>query len=345
MRIYQALFGRFCKPLDGDGGEGSGGGGGDRGDNWTPTETPAEDLKKDLEEEDDKPEDDKDDDKPEDDKPEDDKDDDKPEDDTAARHKDGKFAKKGEGTMIPKSRFDDAVRKEREARETAERRLAEFEAQQRKVQQTADISEMEKKLGELRSKANKAIVLGNEDEAATLTAEADRLNRQIAIAQSSTMTAAAKAEAVEDMRFDITVENIQAQYPELDENSEQFDQDLVDDVLDKQRGFMERERLSPSKAMAKAAKYVMDRQQRAAPAVEEERPGLKAGERGTDRKRAAVEKNLDAAKRQPPSTRQLGIDSDKAGQTKETPKAEDMTYEEFAALPEATKAKMRGDLV
>ena len=129
MRLYTMLFGRLCKPVGDDGGEGSGGAAADRGDGWVPTETPAEDLKKDLEEDDvevatgTKAEDK---DKDEEDKGEEDK----SEDDEQARHENGKFAKKGEGTMIPKARFDEQVRKEREARETAERRLAELEKQQ-----------------------------------------------------------------------------------------------------------------------------------------------------------------------------------------------------------------------
>ena len=343
MRLYTMLFGRLCKPVGDDGGEG-GGAAADRGDGWTPTETPAEDLKKALEEDDvgvatGKKTDEA-----------DDKDDeDKDEDDEQARHENGKFAKKGEGTMIPKARFDEQVRKEREARETAERRLAELEKQQAQIRLSANVGEMETKVKELRAKDRQAIVAGNEETAAQLSEEADRLNRQIAIQQSSAMTATAKEQALEDMRFDVAVESVKTQFNVLDDESEDFNQDLVDDVLDKQRGYMERERLSPSKALMKAAKYVMDREARNAPTTDtkdEAAPKkLADGQRATDRKKAAVEKNLDAAKRQPGSTREIGMDSDKAGQTKEVPEAADMTYEEFAALPEATKAKMRGDLV
>lgn len=341
MRLYTMLFGRFCKPVGDDGGEG-GGGASDRGDSWTPTETPAEDLKKDLEEDDvetatgAKTEGDG---KGEDDKGEDEQ----------ARHENGKFAKKGEGTMIPKARFDEQVRKEREARETAERKLAELERQQKQIKLTADVGELEKKVSDLRDKAGDALVAGDKEQYKNLSAEADRLNRQIAIQQSSAMTDTAKEQALEDMRFDVAVESIKTQFAALDEDNEAFNQDLVDDVLDKQRGYMEREHLSPSKALMKAAKYVMDREARNQPAKEDKDEGaaktLDDGKRATDRKKAAVEKNLDASRRQPGSTREIGMDSDKAGQTKEMPSAAQMTYEEFAALPEATKAKMRGDLV
>ena len=79
--------------------------------------------------------------------------------------------------------------------------------------------------------------------------------------------------------------------------------------------------------------------------VETEKGGLSRADKGTDRKEAAVAKNLDAANRQPASTKKAGADSDKHGQTAPTPEADQMTYEEFSALPDSTKAKMRGDFV
>ena len=51
------------------------------------------------------------------------------------------------------------------------------------------------------------------------------------------------------------------------------------------------------------------------------------------------------AARQPASTKPVGADSDKHGQTKDIPEASQMTFAEFSALPDATKSKMRGDYV
>ena len=41
----------------------------------------------------------------------------------------------------------------------------------------------------------------------------------------------------------------------------------------------------------------------------------------------------------------LGLDSDKLGATSTTPDVNQMPREEFDALPESTKARMRGDFV
>ena len=328
MTLYQKLFGlNLMNPA----GDGTGGGASaDRGDDWTPTtevppaETPPEvpaddDLKVATGEPPEEP----------------------------ARDAAGKFAPKpkgDEGATIPKARFDSAVQKERERAETAERLLAEATKANNQIQRNADVTKLEADVSELREQEHKALIQGDSAKARELAAEADRLNRQIAIQQAGDMTAAAKDAALESMRMELAVENIEANYPQLDENSEEFDQDITDDVLDKQRGYMERERLSPSKALLKAVKYVMGRQ---APAAAEEpaKTGLSAASKGQDRKTAAVAKNLDAAARQPASTKPVGADSDKHGQTKDIPEASQMTFAEFSALPDATKSKMRGDYV
>lgn len=329
MNLYQKLFGLNLMDPAGDGT--GGGASADRGDDWTPTtetppaaagtgETVEDDLKVATGE---------------------------PAVEEPARDAAGKFAPKAksdEGATIPKARFDSAVQKERERAETAERLLAEATRVNNQIQRNADVSQLEAKVQELRAAERKATIDNDEEKAAQLSAEADRLNRQIAIQQAGDMTAAAKDAALESMRMELAVENIETNYPQLDENSEEFDQDLTDDVLDKQRGYMERERLSPSKALLKAVKYVMGRQAPAA-ATEPAKTGLSAASKGQDRKSAAVAKNLDAAARQPASTKPVGADSDKHGQTKDIPEASQMTFAEFSALPDATKAKMRGDYV
>ena len=328
MNLYQKLFGLNLMTPAGDGT--GGGASADRGDDWTPTtevppaETPpAETVEDDLKVATGEP----------------------PEE--PARDAAGKFAPKpkgDEGATIPKARFDSAVQKERERAETAERLLAEATRANNQIQRNADVSQLEAKVQELRAAERKATIDNDEERAAQLSSEADRLNRQIAIQQAGDMTAAAKDAALESMRMELAVENIETNYPQLDENSEEFDQDITDDVLDKQRGYMERERLSPSKALLKAVKYVMGRQAPAA-ATEPAKTGLSAASKGQDRKSAAVAKNLDAAARQPASTKPVGADSDKHGQTKDLPEASQMTFAEFSALPDATKSKMRGDYV
>jgi hypothetical protein len=261
------------------------------------------------------------------------------------RDETGKFTKKerDDGPLIPKARFDEQLSKERAAREAAERRAAELEASVTKVNRDLNVEKAVAEVATLRKEERKALLDGDEDKAAALSTRADLLNRQIAIAESGQMTGQAKDQALEDMRMEMTIERMEDKYPVLNANSDEYSQDLVDDILDKQSGLMQRERLSPSKALAKAVESVMARQNTPAPAAD--RAGLAAAKPGETRKTAAIAKNIDAAARQPGSMKNSGVDSDKAGQTRAIPSASDMSFEEFSSLSEADIAKMRGDFV
>jgi hypothetical protein len=266
--------------------------------------------------------------------------------DEKPRGADGKFAKKEDkdGPMIPKARFDEQVAREREGREYAERKLQEVMQNQQQVQRSASVQELEQRASELRTAERKAIFAGDDEKAEQFAAQRDYVNRQIAISESQNMSVQAKDQAVESIRMEMTINNLKEAFPALDEDNEAFDQDLVDDVLDKQRGYIERGRMAPAAALAKAAKYVIGRY---APAAEE-KTGLDAAATSTskDRKAAAVAKNIAASKAQPASTRDVGLDTDKAGMKgSNMPNVANLSPDEYDALPEATKAKLRGDFL
>ena len=334
MNLYAKLFGlNLMRPVEDDGGAGAGGGSEDRGDdlpgnNADPeptTGTEEDDLKTALGDEENKG--------------------DKDDKETTPRDKDGKFAKKDREATIPKTRFDEAVRRERERAEAAERELNDIRKQQQQVKRGADIGALEDKVKEIRAAERKALIAGEDDKAAELSTEADRLNRQIAIEQSRDMSAQAKEQAREEIRWDLTIERIETEYPALNPDDDGFDQELTDEVADAMEGIMRRERLPRSQAILKAVQKVMGRREAPKDDAKEDAKGLRGAAKEQDRKEAAVKKNLDAANRQPAGTKKVGADSDKHGQTGPIPAASDMTFEEFNALPDSTRAKMRGDFV
>jgi hypothetical protein len=62
-----------------------------------------------------------------------------------------------------------------------------------------------------------------------------------------------------------------------------------------------------------------------------------------ERRKAAVAKNLEVAGKQPPSTKDVGLDSDKMGGGLNARDVIKMPQEQFNKLDEAQLAKMRGD--
>jgi len=337
MTLYMKLFGSHLMfPADdGESGGGGGGSSGDRGDDFVPTTTDndksnagnTENEEDDLRVATGKTGEDG--------------------DEPPARDEKGKFVKKDRDAVIPKARFDEAVRRERERAEIAERELHAIREQQKQYARGADIEAAAEQMKELRSQQNKALIAGDDAKATELANEIDRLSLFIANENANHKTAQAKEETREQIRWEMTIEAIYAKYPELndEDENEDFDQDLTDEVADAMAGIMRRERLPRSAALLKAVERVMSR--RSPPAAAGDDSGRKGLDRGPeqDRKKAAVAKNLDAASRQPASTKRVGADSDRHGQTGQLPAVSEMSYEEFSALPEATKAKLRGDYV
>jgi hypothetical protein len=245
------------------------------------------------------------------------------------------------GKFIPKSRFDEAVTKEREAKELAQRQIQELQKQLQSVSRSADTATLETQLNELRKADRRAIMDGNEEKSIEIAAQIDRINRQIVLAESQSMSAQATEEAREGIRVETAIERLEEIYPVLKEGTETFDQGLVDLVLATQQQLMARDRMPPSQALTKAANDIMVRFQTATKADEKPAGGL-GNAKGADRTAAAKGKAVDAALRTPPDTRDVGLDTDKAGMKDGV--AIPMTIEELAAIPTATLKRMRGDM-
>jgi len=263
--------------------------------------------------------------------------------DEKTRDEKGKFAPKG----IPKARFDEAVGKEREAREAAERRA---EAAERQLQaaeaqkvQTTQLSELEDKITEMEQKADELLLDGDIVEAGKLRKEIRATERLIARAEAVEGARQSTSNALESERFDVAVLRLEADHPALNPKSDTYDSDLVELVLSKQRTLMSQEGMSPSQALTYAADKVMERFGTPTP-VAEDKEGLAAA-KAADRKTTQIKKNLDTMKKQPSNMKDVGIDSDKAGQTGQLPDIKNMTQDEFNALPKSTLAKLRGDLL
>lgn len=273
--------------------------------------------------------------------------DDKKVEDEPARGKDGKFAKREVPDHVPKARFDDAVGKERAAREAAEQRAAEAEARLKQEQKSDEVAKMETDIEALEAKHSKAILDGEHEAAAKLMKEIRMAERKIADLENGEKLTRATSQAVEQVRMDAAIARLEADYPILSQESEDFDEEMVDLVLAEQRRLMSVERIAPSAALTKAANKIMKKFSGVtAKAAEEDKPkGLDAAKGAVDRKADQVAKNIDTAKRQPSSSKDSGKDSDKHGLVEGLPDISKMSKEEIDALPESTKRKLRGDSV
>lgn len=267
---------------------------------------------------------------------------DKGEEEETPRNEKGQFEPR-----IPKARFDEAVGKEREAREAAEARAADLErqlAEKAKVEtNTAKVTELETKVTELETQYTQLVLDGEPEKAAAVMREIRMAERQIVRMEQADEAKSTTTQILEAERFELTVARLEAEHSELNPKSETYDADLVQMIVDRQRSLVAGG-MAPSAAMTQAAEKILEREAKLrAPATEKvEEKGLSTA--ATDRKAAQVAKNVEAAKAQAPSTKETGLDSDKVGE-KALPNVAQMTPEEYQALPESTRARLRGDLL
>ena len=244
------------------------------------------------------------------------------------------------GRFIPKSRFDEAVNKERDRAAASERRAQELEQQLAQINKNADTGKLEEEIQGMEKEYASALLDGSTDKAAQLMSQIRLKERTIAMAQSESLSAQARTQAAEEIRMETAIGTLESNYDVMNPQNEAYDQDVVDMVLGQQQLLISRDRMTPSAALVKAASTVMSKMM---PAAKEEPPqakGLGAAKEARDTSGKA--RAVDAALKTPPDLKDVGEDSDKRGMTGGA--LMPRTIADLAAIPEATLKRMRGDL-
>jgi len=231
-------------------------------------------------------------------------------------------------TMIPKRRYDSAARRAN----TAEAALKDVQNELAKVNASTDtkggdpetVKDFEGKIDELDTKIEAARKDGDVDEVVKLSKEQRTYERSMFSKIATDAAGNAGTVAQQNVAFDTLVDKLELDYPVLDQDHKDFDQPLVNEVLEMHDAFVAKGD-APAVAMAKAVGYIL--------------PEKKSSqERNTD-----TAKNLKAANAQAPAMGGTGAGSDAGGDTGDVGDVAAMTDKEFDAMPEATKKRLRGD--
>jgi hypothetical protein len=241
---------------------------------------------------------------------------------------------------IPKARFDEVNNK-------ARARIAALEAANQALRERVvatgtppDMAVVEAALDAKSDEYGKLVAEGELDKAKLVMQEINKLNRRIALAESSAIS---NSTAQESRHMD-SLETLVGMYKEIfpvfdDANKDTYRQEYVDYVARLQGGF-EAAGQSPAEALREAVEVAVTKFGLAAE-VEPDKVEDKK-DKGADRKAAAIDKALKASGAQPAPLGKVGTDSDKLGMTKID--IDSLTMEEFMAMPESTIKRLRGDL-
>jgi hypothetical protein len=242
---------------------------------------------------------------------------------------------KRDGRWIPKDRFDQAVRKEREKLELANKQLAELREKEQLQSKADDIAEAQKWMKEMVRKRNNLLADGELEKAAEIDDKILEVQDAIADRRAEMRTEKAKEATRAEVQYDAVVAKVEAMYPQIDPESEDYDEEAVAEVRALMRGYQQELKLSAAKALERATKRVFGE-------VDKKSQESQV-DQGLRRKQEAVARNLDAAKKQPPSTKDVGLDHDKKGGGLDAKTVLRMNRTEFDKLSDDVLARLRGD--
>jgi hypothetical protein len=207
-----------------------------------------------------------------------------------------------------------------------------------------DITAAESRVIELEKKYHAALGDGDIDEAQKLMREIRVLDRDISDLKADMKSAAAESRAVERVRYSVALERVEEAYPELNQDHEDYNPELTQDVVDLKATY-EGRGLTPTAALQKAVKRLMGTEGRDQKVATEVTPRVNAAEVAAARKKDAVGKVLDATNRQPPGSRNVGLNSDALGGGLNAKDVMRMGHDDFVKLSDDALSKMRGDEV
>ena len=248
----------------------------------------------------------------------------------------------GKGKFIPLDRHEKLLKKERARREEAEAQLQQSRAGQTVARVNEDLTQAEDELVSMEGRYNDLLAEGDTKGAAALMTQIRRKNAELNQLTATQRDAEVMARAVEKVRYEEALDRIEEAYPELNPDSESYDEDTYQDVVDLMAAG-QRRGLSATKALQRAVERTLGADtstQRRATSVT---PRVDEDDVASKRRGDAVKRNLDAARRTPPATHRVGAGNDAAGGALTAKAVMDMDDDEFAKLDEKDLAKLRGD--
>jgi len=231
---------------------------------------------------------------------------------------------------IPKKRFDEV----NERRKLAEKKLAEMEAEA----QAAIDAENNAFDYDAKEKEYMELVVDGEFDAANVVRKEIRAAEQAQYEQQIVETSVATREQAKvDTVFADTLADLEASYPQFsDKQNANYNQDLVDEVLDLHETFLDRG-YDPSVAIQRAVNYVAKANDIAAvDEVTTEAVKPQPGEKVVPKK--DILKKVVAKTTQPQNL-------PKSDTSEPSIDLSSMSEDEFDALPESKKKELRGDFI
>mgnify|MGYP000524116798 CR=1 FL=1 len=274
-----------------------------------------------------------------DDPPPDDPDDDPEDDASRAAHDDDPGGGDDDEPKIPKSRFDEAVQRERERAARAEEQLQRIQQSDDDDQHRDNVQELERQIDAKEDEYEEAVFNGEKDKAKNIRRELRELRDQDRELRNAASSDEAREQALEQVRYDQALADVEASHPVLNPNSENFNNSTAGEVAEVMQGLQARG-YSADQALRRATRYVVGEPSDGG--GKEEDPEKQRQTR-QERSREGRRRSAEAKNKQPEDQAAAGSPNDRRGQDAKS--VQEMSEKEFNELPEEEKARLRGDAV
>ena len=238
--------------------------------------------------------------------------------------------------FLPKSRFDEVNRK----RKMAEQRAQELEAKLTEIERERAEANRPKPMesDELKSaltEINNLMIDGQIEEAAekqaALFAHMQSIQTAVSDGKEAPDMEAMMAQMEERVEFKSTLKEVYSQYPQLDDTSETANPEMIEEAVAQQNSLMQR-----GYSLAEATKEAA---RRVAKIYDLDQPAETVAYK--KEQKARTQKKMEAAKKAPPAVPTRETSNDDPGSVD----LSRMSDDEYDALPDSVKARLRGDLI
>jgi len=252
-----------------------------------------------------------------------------------------KAAKKA-NIRVPKARLDEVTQKARAREADLKRQIDELQNKLTGKEAKTEVDRFKAEIDSMQDKYEDLVQEGRKDEARAIRKKIDAAREELAEYRLATASDRARAAAMDDLRYDAALANVEAKFPALNPDHEAFDEELSTEVVTLLEAFLAKG-FTRAAALQKSVKYVMGPDHE--PTKEDEKDTtstLRAKQQADARKKVA-----DAASRTPPNTNKVGENSDKHGERGNGKGIDVMrlSQAEFKKLDEQTLSDLRGDTV
>lgn len=256
-------------------------------------------------------------------------------------------AEKPKDSRIPASRHKEILEKERAKTAALAAELAELKQRRNQsdtaANATVELSTLESEVERMETEYATLLSDGETKQAVAVMAKIRQAERHMAEVKSDLKIQAATLQAVENNRYETALNRIEAAYPQLNPDHEDYDAQVEARVARLSRA-NQGDGMTPTAALQDAVEVVLGSLTAAQERATSVTPRVSPKDVAAERKAAAVAKTVKAVTSTPPLSGKLGAPSDTLGGGRlDASQVVKLSQAAFAKLGEADLALLRGD--